>query len=111
MPETIASSSAGDATILIDTTITPELEAEGWARDVVRHIQQLRKDRDLSITDHIALLLGTSSPELRAAVQQWRATIKAETLSDSLVLAEEAVGERVVKVGPAEVSVELEKVG
>jgi isoleucyl-tRNA synthetase len=47
-----------DAVIVLDTELTPELEAEGRARDLVRLIQQERKDRDLQVTDRIALTLA-----------------------------------------------------
>ena len=42
---------------VLDVEVTPELEAEGLARDVVRQIQQTRKDRDLDISDRIALTI------------------------------------------------------
>ncbi len=45
------------AVVVLDTDVTPELEAEGRARDLVRVIQQERKDRDLQVTDRIRLTL------------------------------------------------------
>ena len=49
-----------DALVVIDTDVTPELEAEGLARDAVRLIQQARKDADLDVTDRIDLVLRVS---------------------------------------------------
>jgi len=49
--------STNDALVILDTTITPELEAEGIARDLVRMIQQARKDADLNVSDRIDLHL------------------------------------------------------
>ncbi|MEL7207115.1 MAG: class I tRNA ligase family protein, partial [Actinomycetota bacterium] len=46
-----------DAVVVLDTELTPELEAEGLARDLVRLVQQLRKERDLDVTDRITLTL------------------------------------------------------
>ncbi|MDH3294599.1 MAG: class I tRNA ligase family protein, partial [Acidimicrobiia bacterium] len=46
-----------DAVVVLDTEVTPALEAEGLARDLVRLIQQERKDRDLRVTDRIKLTL------------------------------------------------------
>ncbi len=46
-----------DALVAIDIDVTPELEAEGLARDAVRLIQQARKDADLDVTDRIDLVL------------------------------------------------------
>jgi len=38
-------------TIALNTTLTPELECEGFSRDIVRHIQQMRKEADLALLD------------------------------------------------------------
>ena len=54
--------------VLIDARITPELAREGMAREVVRHVQELRKTADLNIEDRIVLYLGTDGPELRKAI-------------------------------------------
>ncbi len=47
-----------DAVVVLDTEVTPALEAEGRARDLVRLVQQARKDRDLEVTDRIELRLA-----------------------------------------------------
>jgi isoleucyl-tRNA synthetase len=47
--------STNDALVILDLTITPELEAEGRARDLVRMIQQARKDAGLNVADRITL--------------------------------------------------------
>ncbi|MEM9615199.1 MAG: isoleucine--tRNA ligase [Actinomycetota bacterium] len=46
-----------DAVVVLDADVTPELEAEGLARDLVRLVQNLRKERDLDVTDRISLTL------------------------------------------------------
>jgi isoleucyl-tRNA synthetase len=65
--------------VLIDIRITPELKAEGMARDIVRSVQNARKDAGLDVADKIVLHLGTASAELHAAINTHRATIAAET--------------------------------
>ncbi len=47
-----------DGVVVLDTEVTPELEAEGVARDVVRAVQQARRDAGLRVTDRIALTLA-----------------------------------------------------
>ena len=60
--------------------MTPELEQEGHARELVRHIQQLRKDSNLEINDRIRLLLP-QSPQLDSLLSAHRDYIVAETLT------------------------------
>ncbi|MEV4416851.1 isoleucine--tRNA ligase [Catellatospora sp. NPDC049609] len=74
----------GDAgVVVLDTEVTPALEAEGLARDVVRVVQQARREADLAITDRIALTVAASA-EVAAAVQAHQAFLAAETLADSV---------------------------
>ena len=44
--------------VVLDTALTPELEAEGLARDLVRAVQQARRDAGLDVCDRIALTVG-----------------------------------------------------
>ncbi|GAB4053900.1 isoleucine--tRNA ligase [Catellatospora paridis] len=74
----------GDAgVVVLDTAVTPALEAEGLARDVVRVVQQARREADLAITDRIALTVQASA-EVAAAVREHQAFLAAETLADSV---------------------------
>jgi len=70
----------GGGFVLLDTTTTPELEAEGLARDAVRAVQEARKNAGLDVTDRIALVL-TAAPEHAAALQSHGDLIAAETLA------------------------------
>jgi isoleucyl-tRNA synthetase len=72
--------------VALSTVLTPELEREGLARDVVRHIQELRKASGLEISDRIELHICGESVMLKATVEEHRDTIMAETLATSLQL-------------------------
>jgi isoleucyl-tRNA synthetase len=66
--------------VVLDIELTPELEAEGVARDVIRLVQQHRRDAALDVSDRIQLRL--SLPEkLCAQVSAHHETIEAETLA------------------------------
>jgi isoleucyl-tRNA synthetase len=65
--------------VMLDTRITPELKAEGMARDVIRFVQDERKKAGLDVADKIALFLGTESDALVQAISAHKATIAAET--------------------------------
>jgi isoleucyl-tRNA synthetase len=66
--------------IALDVQVTPELAAEGTARDVVRVIQQARKDASLDVSDRITLLIGADGP-VADAVRAHLAFIAGETLA------------------------------
>jgi isoleucyl-tRNA synthetase len=78
--------------VALDTVITPELKAEGLAREVVRHVQQMRKDAGFELSDRIQTTYQTSDAGLAAAIQQYAGYIQQETLSLSLDAAEPAAG-------------------
>jgi isoleucyl-tRNA synthetase len=67
--------------VVVDVRVSEELKREGMARDIIRHVNQLRKDAGLQIEDRIALRLGTESAELRQAIDAHRDYIAAETLT------------------------------
>jgi len=81
--EGLAVLSEGGVTVALDTELTPELAAEGLAREVVRRVQTLRKDADFDLDDRIVTTYETDA-ELGAVVAQWSDYIQAETLSDAL---------------------------
>ncbi|MEN9620177.1 MAG: hypothetical protein RL499_370, partial [Actinomycetota bacterium] len=76
----------GSGFVLLDTRVTPELAAEGLARDVIRAVQQARKDAGLDVSDRIALTLGSDDAAALAAVEAHRELISSETLATALHL-------------------------
>ncbi|MFN3708406.1 isoleucine--tRNA ligase [Microcella sp.] len=74
----------GGGFALLDTTLTPELEAEGLARDAVRAIQQARKDAGLEVSDRIHLTVTADTAETRAAIDAHRDLVAGETLAVAL---------------------------
>ena len=74
---------AGGETVALDLAVTPALRAEGLAREVVRLIQEARKNDGLDITDRIALRWSASDPELAAAFAEHGELIAGEVLAVS----------------------------
>ncbi len=66
--------------IVLDTVLTPELEAEGYARDVIRIVQDQRKAVDLHVADRIKLTLQVPDAHI-GDIESNLEMIKAETLS------------------------------
>jgi isoleucyl-tRNA synthetase len=82
----------GDAgVVVLDTNVTPELAAEGMARDVIRVVQQARREAGLDVSDRIALT-ASGSRAVVAAVEAHRDFVAAETLATSLGFAVDLTG-------------------
>ena len=79
----VASVLADGTVVVLDTDITAELAAEGYARDVIRIVQDERKREDLNISDRIDLEL-TVPEEHVADAETHRDMIAHETLSLSV---------------------------
>jgi isoleucyl-tRNA synthetase len=76
-----ASANDRGVVVVLSTELTPELVAEGLARDVVRIVQDQRKEIACQYTDRIELGLVTDSAELAAAIKTFRDYIGQETLA------------------------------
>jgi isoleucyl-tRNA synthetase len=80
----------GRLTVALDVNLTPELMAEGTARDLVSAIQKIRKDKDFNVSDRIEVRME-KHPAIVPAVERFSAYIKEEVLADALDLVEEAL--------------------
>jgi isoleucyl-tRNA synthetase len=80
-PDGYAASEDGGYLVALSTDLTPELEREGLARDLVRHVQELRKSSGLEITDRIRLFVEGESDMLRQTLTEHGETISSETLA------------------------------
>ncbi|PKQ25064.1 MAG: isoleucine--tRNA ligase [Actinobacteria bacterium HGW-Actinobacteria-4] len=76
--------------VVIDTALTPELEAEGYARDLIRLVQDKRKAEGLHVSDRIHLALVVPMDKL-AAVEVHVALIAAETLAQNPATGEDTI--------------------
>jgi isoleucyl-tRNA synthetase len=84
--------------VILNRVVTPELEAEGLARDVVRAVQQARKDADLDVSDRIATTL-TAAKDVLDAVKSHEDLVKNETLTLEISYSESAQLSNAVAVG------------
>ncbi len=88
----VAVSFLSEGFVVLDTVVTPELAAEGLARDVIRAVQQARKDAGLDVSDRIRLHLQGDAIAV-AAVREHQAIVTGETLAVELELSVVAGGE------------------
>jgi isoleucyl-tRNA synthetase len=69
-----------NSVLILDTKVTPELEEEGVARDLVRLVQQARKEAGLHVADNIELSLSLSS-KLKPIIEKHKNYVSEQTLS------------------------------
>jgi isoleucyl-tRNA synthetase len=75
--------SGGAGVVVLDTHVTPELEAEGVTRDLVRLVQQARRDADLAVSDRIDLVVELPM-DVRRQVEAFQDMLAGETLAVSI---------------------------
>jgi isoleucyl-tRNA synthetase len=94
--EHIVKSTLPDITLFLDTTVTPELEAEGLARELIRRIQSMRKEMNLDVEDRITTEI-TLDVTKQKALKKWSDHIKEETRSQTVRFCEKPTGTLVKK--------------
>ncbi len=71
--------------VAISTELTPELIAEGVSRELVRHLQNMRRNAKFDITDHIVTYYQTKESLIKQVINTFTDYIKQETLSQELI--------------------------
>ncbi|MEM8865493.1 MAG: isoleucine--tRNA ligase [Planctomycetota bacterium] len=88
--------------VVLATELTPELIAEGLARDLVRVIQDRRKELGCEFTDRIEVGIETESTDLATAIEQHHDYLAGETLADTLAMNSQNDAKPIdIKVGDA----------
>jgi isoleucyl-tRNA synthetase len=107
--EGFAAAQSNGTTVVLDTTLTPELIEEGIARDFVRSIQDLRKQLELRIEDTITLQFS-SDDDIGRAIETHLLYVKREVLATEVErLSPEEIADRgaSVKVGNSDVRISI----
>jgi isoleucyl-tRNA synthetase len=97
-PDSTAELSDGAGLVVLDLSVDEELQAEGWAKDRVRELQEARRAAGLDVTDRITLVLQVPTEKLNWATRH-RALIADEVLATSLELVVLPVGDEAVAAG------------
>jgi len=90
LPEQIIGAQFTGGLVYLDTELTLELRGEGFARELVRRIQDMRKEMDLQVEDTINTTVQVGA-ELEGLIKNWYDYIKTETRSVELKIASETV--------------------
>lgn len=83
--EGFAAAQGQNMVVVLSTQITEDLRQEGWAREFIRGIQDLRKERNLPYDARIQLAIATDDINLKAALQRFETAIAGEVLASDCV--------------------------
>ncbi len=83
-----------EGTMFIDFSVTPEIEAEGYARELIRRIQQMRKDMKLNVEQYISCQVS-AEPRLMELFGTWKDHIAGEVRAKSLEFTDSPSGSEV----------------
>ena len=85
----------GEGEFWVDPEVTPEIEAEGWSRDLIRRIQQMRKDMKLDVEEYIVCDVKADE-HLTALFASWKDGICREVRAKELNFTDSPSGDKVV---------------
>lgn len=97
----------------LDTDITPELKQEGLKRELIRVINGLRKDANLTLTDTVVISIYGADREIRQVIAEKKEAIKKDTLSREIKLSDfppAGAISKEVQVNESELTLGLEKI-
>jgi isoleucyl-tRNA synthetase len=100
----------GSLTVALDVTITPELEAEGNAREFVNRIQKIRKDSGFELTDRIDVIVAATNG-MKDSLALFNTYICAEILADKLEIVPEMQDGTVIELNDVSLNVIVSKKG
>ena len=98
----------GSLTVALDITVTDALRVEGTARELVKRIQNLRKEKDFEITDRIAVTLSHAE-QTDKAVAEYRDYICGQVLANSLTVADKVDDGVAIDLDDYTVEIKIEK--
>ncbi len=88
LPEGVFAAPMKDATVYVDVTLTPDLEGEGYAREVIRRIQEMRRQLDLDVDEFIVAAVNVADERVAAliGVEEWEKEIAGEVRAAALTV-------------------------
>lgn len=94
----------------IDLEISEALKKEGMVRELIRHIQNARKDAGLNIDDRISLIVSTENNEMKSAIDSYETMIKDETLASEILDNGNREYSTEIKIDELRITISLQKI-
>jgi len=83
-PESVAGADFEGGTVYVDATLTDDIESEGYAREIIRRVQEMRKDLDLDVEERIRLDLSVADDRVAALVAERESLVAEEVRAAEL---------------------------
>jgi isoleucyl-tRNA synthetase len=107
--EGFAFAGEGEVGVVLDTTITPELKEEGYVREILSKVQNMRKDKGFEVMDKIVLYVA-GNEMLEAVVKKNEASIMKDTLTEKVLYNESKEGYTDLKINGEDLKIDVEKI-
>ena len=105
-PENVAKSTCEFGVIYIDTTLTEEIESEGYTREVIRRIQEMRKEQGLVVDQEISVIVSILDERILELIMLHEGLIKQEVRATEIIKKKEKdMKEWVVEGIPIEIKI------
>jgi isoleucyl-tRNA synthetase len=99
----------GALTVALDITVTDELRNEGFARELIKRIQNLRKESGFEITDRISIQLEHNE-HIDRAVEAFGDYITSQVLADGITIVDDVTNPAVLDFDDFKLNAHLERI-
>jgi len=106
--EGFAFAGEGEIGVVLDTHITPELKEEGYLREILSKVQNMRKDKGFEVLDRINLYVANNE-ELEKVVKKYEEVIKHDTLADNIFYNQDRAEYTDTKINDEQFKLDVEK--
>ena len=99
----------GELGVVLETTITPELKEEGYLREILSKVQNMRKDRDFEVLDRINLYFANNDT-LKEVIEKYKEQIMKDTLANNIFYNENRENYVETKINDEKIDIDVEVV-
>ena len=107
--EGFAFAGEGDIGVVLDTTITEELKEEGYVREILSKVQNMRKDSGFEVLDRINLYVAENAM-LESVIKKFELQIKHDTLADNIFYGKQTSNYIETSINGEKLKISVEKV-
>jgi len=87
LPEHIGAAEFSKGRVYVDAVLTDEIKAEGYAKEIIRRIQDMRKELDLNVEDEIDVMVQIRDESIVQLIENWKTFISTEVRANKLDIA------------------------